>query len=530
MALSLCAIPALANGPENLILNGDFEAGNTGFISQYTYVSTTGPSALQPPYVYAIGTSPSSYHSAWTNFGDHTNGSGNMMIVNGSSNGLPAEIVWEQTVTLPVCDPVTSYPLFAGQNWEIGEVQVENDTDGKICVKFVLTDVDAIDEGWIITEAHVAVGATYEDIPQKNGNPIPGKFTVNVEIDPGVTETEWYCLDYAWTEGVPLVIAAHVNIERPELGHMETYSFCAKSGAETGLVSGGNAAVSSVNPWGTAVPNSVNDITGCTEVAEWIWDPARETSYYADNGDLVEFVQSFNITGTPTTATLKIAADNSFAYSLNGGIEVDENLAEGWRDQAVSGNFAPTSPNPLGETVVVIDPNQSGWGDVYTYDVLSSLLSGANTLNVAGINADWNTTSWSVNPGAVIFKLCGTSEQYVIDIPCNSETGWGGTSDFPGKNWATYINYTPTVCSTSYLLEFYAVSSYPTAPAILEVQINDVVVGAVLNLTSTPGEWVKYSESWDAGAATMAKIQIRDLRDTYSGDDFCIDDIFFVQQ
>ena len=81
------------------------------------------------------------------------------MIVNGSSNGLPAELVWGQTVTLPVCTPMMAYPLYAGQTWEIGEVLVKTDVAGKVCVKFVLTDSTAIAEGWVITEAHVAVGA-----------------------------------------------------------------------------------------------------------------------------------------------------------------------------------------------------------------------------------------------------------------------------------------------------------------------------------------------------------------------------------
>ena len=228
LTLGLVTAAPVGADPPNLITNGDFEDGNSGFTTEYTYLnpSSTGPWTLGPEYMYTVSTNPNLYHSAWTSFGDHTTGDGKMMIVNGSwedtSPGYDA-VVWAQGVELPVCDTVQSSILYAGQTWEIGEVLVNNDVAGKICVKFVLTDQDAIDEGWLITEAHVAVGAEPENIPQtKKGNPIPGKFPVNVSIDPGVTETDWFCLDYIWVEGTNLVIAAHANIELPELGHEET--------------------------------------------------------------------------------------------------------------------------------------------------------------------------------------------------------------------------------------------------------------------------------------------------------------------
>lgn len=90
-ALALAVGPAFAN----LITNGDFEAGNTGFTSAYTYHALTAAdpdSAYGPPLglyeekYYGVGTNPSSYHVSWATFGDHTSGAGNMMIVNGSTD------------------------------------------------------------------------------------------------------------------------------------------------------------------------------------------------------------------------------------------------------------------------------------------------------------------------------------------------------------------------------------------------------------------------------------------------------------
>lgn len=83
----------------NMIVNGDFSQGNVGFTSVYTYTTN-----LWPEGTYYIGTNPNTYHSNFAICGDHTTGTGNMMIINGS--GTPNAIVWQQT--LPVV-PNTTY-------------------------------------------------------------------------------------------------------------------------------------------------------------------------------------------------------------------------------------------------------------------------------------------------------------------------------------------------------------------------------------------------------------------------------------
>lgn len=76
---------------DGTVINGSFESGNTGFSSGY-------PSGLQqsPPW-YAIATDPHPLNSFWSSFGDHTTGSGNMMIVDGNIN-QPLLTVWQETV------------------------------------------------------------------------------------------------------------------------------------------------------------------------------------------------------------------------------------------------------------------------------------------------------------------------------------------------------------------------------------------------------------------------------------------------
>ncbi len=78
----------------NLIVNGDFESGNTGFTSDYAYSAGN----IVAAGVYDIVSDPSSVHGAATSYGDHTSGSGLMMAVNGSTTA--GDITWSQTVSV----------------------------------------------------------------------------------------------------------------------------------------------------------------------------------------------------------------------------------------------------------------------------------------------------------------------------------------------------------------------------------------------------------------------------------------------
>ena len=88
---------------ENLVVNGDFSYGNEGFTSDYEYVSEKGFSivsdednTLWGEGKYAVGVSPHDYHRNFIEHGDHTTGTGNMLIVNGSLDNT--YYVWKQYV------------------------------------------------------------------------------------------------------------------------------------------------------------------------------------------------------------------------------------------------------------------------------------------------------------------------------------------------------------------------------------------------------------------------------------------------
>jgi gliding motility-associated-like protein len=83
----------------NLIVNGNFSAGNTGFTSAYSFASNNTTEGQ-----YFVGSSPQAWNAALSNCGDHTNGTGSMLLVNGSPT--PDVVVWQQSIAV---QPNTNY-------------------------------------------------------------------------------------------------------------------------------------------------------------------------------------------------------------------------------------------------------------------------------------------------------------------------------------------------------------------------------------------------------------------------------------
>lgn len=99
------AVTVSSVGTTNLITNGDFESGNTGFTTSYNVGQggTWGP--VSSAGTYLVTTSPNIAHSNFAACNDHTPGPGtNMMVINGATT--PNLEFWCQTITVT---PNTTY-------------------------------------------------------------------------------------------------------------------------------------------------------------------------------------------------------------------------------------------------------------------------------------------------------------------------------------------------------------------------------------------------------------------------------------
>jgi hypothetical protein len=311
-----------------------------------------------------------------------------------------------------------SFPLYAGQHDLVGEVLVWDDGT-ELCVKYQLSD-DALAEGWLLYETHLAVATDADDIPQtKKHNPIPGQFPYG---DDNLGGVEFYpeCISFEDLEvecGVELVIAAHAVIEKTECEVIvlagENFIVSDTSTKVTAGNNIGDAVLAWVHPqWKLLV-----DDTGLIEEpAKWIWE-----SYYVVNpvlGDEVTFEKTFEVPGTPVSGgTLYIVCDNSYDVYLNG---------------------------------VLLGSHDVWWEKKVYYLDPPVLKQGTNTLRIVAVNAPQTGGTEESNPGGVKFSFCAHWDAVEECATTDEETAWAGTSvgqiQFAGKNWATYFNYTTNEC------------------------------------------------------------------------------------
>lgn len=73
---------------DNLVSNGSFEAGNSQFASGYAFAPASNTTEGQ----YTVRTDPSGWNPYFISTGDHTSGTGQMMVVNGSPES--GAVVW----------------------------------------------------------------------------------------------------------------------------------------------------------------------------------------------------------------------------------------------------------------------------------------------------------------------------------------------------------------------------------------------------------------------------------------------------
>lgn len=91
LAVGLLAGPLTA-GATNLVVNGDFEAGNANFTSSYAFV----PGGNSTEGQYTVRNNPLPWNGAFVSAADHTPGAGTQMFV---GNGAPIDgaIVWRSS-------------------------------------------------------------------------------------------------------------------------------------------------------------------------------------------------------------------------------------------------------------------------------------------------------------------------------------------------------------------------------------------------------------------------------------------------
>ncbi|GEM_PF-3352109 len=293
--------------------------------------------------------------------------------------------------------------LLAGQDIDAGTVSVWNDGDN-LFVKFETS------AGWVMTETHLAVATDPNDIPQKNGNPIPGRFTYKHEDLGGVTEDPY-------------------TIPLSEIGAGPDGTVYIAAHAALLLIIGDGCGSPQ---WASTVMNSVQ---GTLVGGGPVTDPARTDSNAALGAPDAS-------TSPPATGFYSLGfVSDSDGYIVLG---FDYPVYNGPGDDIVAYEVTwgrPGYPDEVADVSVVADGTEQYAGTVTNHDDggVGTVSIPDDSLCVDAVKlVDATDPLLFGQPDADGYDLDSVGACYLCAA---DETAWAKGPDFPGANWATYFTY-----------------------------------------------------------------------------------------
>ena len=386
----------------------------------------------------------------------------------------------------PTENEAESFPLYAGQDWLVGEVLVWND-DTQLCVKYQL-DPDIFAEGWGITETHLAVAGDLSGIPQtkpkkgaNSGNPIPGKFPYGDDNLPGVEEDGPYCIPFGEEEGQlnvdcgdTVFIAAHAVIEKcvtvqDTLVPVLTWTRSSELdvavfpgyGAQWTQAQGFTISTPELFVWdGGELGQYFTGYSSRTDINWASWICTQNASGKSLTGtDLRRFNATFNIpegcvvTGA-TLGSVNSGYEDVIPMNDNIYIFMNEELIF-WGGTISIAGLDPYRDTFLGEARRNTEPqNKPSFPETDGWHMNGSFPAVPSGLFIVGLN-NLDVFAEELWTGGGMHELFLTLQ--VEQTTCESETAWAGTGEgtiqFTGANWATYFEYLVT-CPTPICIDF----------------------------------------------------------------------------
>lgn len=135
--LGLAIAPLFAGAAmANLVTNGGFESGDTGFSSDYTSVANSVGNCV-PPGVYTVGNSPNQCHSSWAAYGPHSGD--NQLIVNGADAGGSSKAVYTSDPVAVVTGGIYHLSLFGASSYSESPAKLDIQINGVSLGEFDLS-------------------------------------------------------------------------------------------------------------------------------------------------------------------------------------------------------------------------------------------------------------------------------------------------------------------------------------------------------------------------------------------------------
>lgn len=498
---------------------GNFQGPiGTGYnVTNYTIINPVNGTST--PGKYGLTTNPNLMNSTYISGGDHTTGSGKMMVIDGSTSGF--QFFW----TTGSCGcPISGFTVGETYTFSFWVKSVSNDVTSltqSVIQPLVPVGVAASDQnppniivplpalGWqqvgftftatsgsimirLTTQSTSAVGNDFavDDFSIIKGT-LPLVFNNDVP-----TPTDPTCPNSS--DGS---ITASANFGKKPYSYTITgpKTITNTSGVFNGLP---------VGTYNISVTDSNSPSTTITQ-------PTPITLSGPPN-DLVVSPDTSTCPGKPTILTAS-GGKGGYTWTAN---PTDSSL---------------TTPN---DAIITVSPNQTT-----TYTVTSGLTSNPTNFIANGDfsfgNSDFTTDyTFTSNPA-------GNGQQRCYGIVTNPKTWFNAFSSCPdhttgtgrmfvadgatnvAKVWTQ--NVSGLLPNQDYDFSYYIQSVTSGTVAKMEVLINGVSLGALKNAPASNCQWMLHKYTWNSGSNTSATITIYNRDTSAGGNDFAIDDIAFTE-
>ena len=485
------------NTVSELVVNGNFNAGNTGFATKYAIIAPTGSTAGGD---YGVGTNPNAYNTRYfVPMGDHTTGTGNFLIADGESSNT--SYVWQESVNVIVGQVYFFSAWFANIDSNVTSPNICYDNPAQLVFQIAgiavgnTIQVDCHDHKWVQfftswkAPATATINLTIQDVlAQSNGNDFGlddisfttgcgsitnlSAFGSNASV-PDINECD-FAFPYSITSGLPNSGAG--------------YTFQWKNSALSPLT--GTSTNNSYTFTTAPAPGKYYlcyDTLGCWKADSFMVNKALTFSI-APNQNLCPPID-YTIAPTPTptatnltyswklgTNTIPGANSSTYQATQDGTYTLTVTSTTPGCGPATAQMTLTSPTSPLAGTVTCSSGNYQFSATSGTYNVI-----GANS-NVAWYNSPTTTTAFASSPDNVSATVPNTS---LVNAP---GCGEGGLYAQDLNSYYTTLGPT-TAPSCSYTI------TNATAGAMLIVVYNTVTINSLqfLQLNNSTSESPTYT-------------------------------------